>query len=63
MNCLACRKPLSVNYTSTVVRKAIKPPRMPHRWITLGSVHEGCEHLVKLENDPWSEKKVLTSSK
>lgn len=56
MNCLVCNKPLSFNYASTVVRRAIKPSGSPHRWITLGCVHEGCEHLVKLEDDPWNKK-------
>jgi hypothetical protein len=40
-----------ITYESTVVRKAIKPPRQPHRWIELGCVHEECEHLIELEQD------------
>jgi hypothetical protein len=49
--CLVCKKQLSFNYESTVVRKAIKPPRQHHRWIELGCVHEECEHLIELEQD------------
>jgi len=55
-NCLVCKQPLSINYSSTVVRKAIKPPKQPRRWIELGAVHEACEKLVLLENDPWKNK-------
>ena len=53
--CLVCKKQLSFNYESTVVRKAIKPPRQPHHWIELGCVHEECEHLIELEQDSWKK--------
>lgn len=53
--CLVCKKQLSFNYESTVVRKAIKPTRQPHRWIELGCVHEECEHLIELEQDFWKK--------
>jgi len=53
--CLACNKPLSFNYESTVVRKAIKPPKTTNRWIKLGLIHEECECLIDLEIDPWAK--------
>ena len=48
---MACKLPLSFNYESTLVRKAIKPKGAPNRWMEIGAVHEGCEHLVKLEQE------------
>jgi hypothetical protein len=50
-HCMACKKPLSFNYESTIVRKAIKPKGHFHRWVELGAVHEDCEHLVQLEQE------------
>jgi hypothetical protein len=49
--CMSCKE--VIMGTKTYVRKAIKPKRAPHRWITVGFVHEGCENKVILEQDPW----------
>lgn len=48
---MSCKE--TIMGTKTYVRKAIKPKRAPHRWITVGFVHEGCENKVILEQDPW----------
>lgn len=56
--CLAYGAPLSINYESTLVRRAIRPPKSSHRWEVLGAVHEECEKLVTLEEDRWNVKRT-----
>jgi hypothetical protein len=46
--CMYCKKNLAfTNYEYFVVRKVLKPPHTPHRWVTLGYCCDHCHEAGK----------------
>lgn len=53
--CYFCRRNISELAEHYIVRKAIKPPKTPHRWRDFAVACIDCGSAQKTSIDPWKD--------